>query len=265
MCKGYSHSEGESPKESSLLLKIQAGLLRQKSRNDRFGFTLAEVLITLGIIGVVAAFTLPVIINNIQHKQLEAGLKKNYSMISQVFDKYEVDIGERPNAGMFLGKSFKKNIMPYFNVLTDCGSGRFFENNICMPSGDDPYKTYDGHNGFGIYAAYAEEGSLILTDGSFLRFYHQDWGWTHCMIAVDVNGFGKKPNRAGFDLFVFELTKDGKILPVGAPGTSYAIDDNLWDGHVSNTCSRKFNNNGQNGLTCAYKAMADPNYWKNLP
>ena len=49
-------------------------------------FTLAEVLITLGIIGVVAAMTLPSLINNIQSKQLEAGLKKQYSIISQVFD-----------------------------------------------------------------------------------------------------------------------------------------------------------------------------------
>ena len=163
-----------------------------------------------------------------------------------------------------MGKYFKNNITPYFNVLKDCGSGRFFENNICIPSGDDPYKTYDGHDGFGIYASYVEEGSLILNDGSFLRFYHQNWGWTLCMIAIDVNGFNKKPNRAGFDLFVFELTDEGKILPVGAPGTSYVINS-LPDSHVSNLCSRKFNNNGGNGMTCAYKALTESGYFKNLP
>lgn len=72
----YSHSEGEYPKESSLLLKLKAGLFRQKSRNDRFGFTLAEVLITLGIIGVVAALTLPSLVANYRKQILHSQFKK---------------------------------------------------------------------------------------------------------------------------------------------------------------------------------------------
>lgn len=40
-------------------------------------FTLAEVLITLGIIGVVAALTIPTLVNNYRKKQFETGLKKN--------------------------------------------------------------------------------------------------------------------------------------------------------------------------------------------
>ena len=46
------------------------------------GFTLAEVLITLGIIGVVAAMTLPTIMNNVRNKQLEAAFKKQYSVLT---------------------------------------------------------------------------------------------------------------------------------------------------------------------------------------
>lgn len=38
-----------------------------------YGFTMAEVLITLGVIGIVAAMTLPAVINNSRNKQLEAG------------------------------------------------------------------------------------------------------------------------------------------------------------------------------------------------
>lgn len=47
-------------------------------------FTLAEVLITLGIIGVVAAMTLPTVINNKRNKELETAFKKSYSMLAQV-------------------------------------------------------------------------------------------------------------------------------------------------------------------------------------
>ena len=50
---------------------------------DNFGFTIAEVLITLGIIGIVTAVTLPSIINNNRNKQLEAQLKTAYSLIYQ--------------------------------------------------------------------------------------------------------------------------------------------------------------------------------------
>lgn len=47
------------------------------------GFTLAEVLITLGIIGVVAAMTLPALVNRTQGKELETGLQKAYSVIQK--------------------------------------------------------------------------------------------------------------------------------------------------------------------------------------
>lgn len=60
-----------------------------------YGFTMAEVLITLGVIGIVAAMTLPAVINNSRNKQLEAGLKRSYSVISQALDMYQAETGER--------------------------------------------------------------------------------------------------------------------------------------------------------------------------
>lgn len=49
----------------------------------RFGFTLAEVLITLGIIGVVAAMTMPTLMNSTQGAQYKAAYKKGLSALSQ--------------------------------------------------------------------------------------------------------------------------------------------------------------------------------------
>ena len=85
-------------------------------------FTLAEVLITLGIIGVVAALTLPSIINNIRHKELETGFKKAYSTFSQgimnmkredgeglaeYYAYYNPDTQTNPNAGEFYKKFYQ--------------------------------------------------------------------------------------------------------------------------------------------------------------
>ena len=47
------------------------------------GFTLAEVLITLGIIGVVAAMTMPTLINSTQGAQYKTAFKKSLTVLSQ--------------------------------------------------------------------------------------------------------------------------------------------------------------------------------------
>lgn len=54
-------------------------------------FNLAEVLITLGIIGIIAAITLPALINKRQNKVLEAQFKKSYSQLSQVIQSVVMD------------------------------------------------------------------------------------------------------------------------------------------------------------------------------
>ena len=49
-----------------------------------FGFTLAEVLITLGIIGVVSAITIPNLMENVRNRDLQVQLKKTYSEWNQI-------------------------------------------------------------------------------------------------------------------------------------------------------------------------------------
>ena len=60
----------------------------------RFGFTLAEILITLAIIGVVAAMTIPTLISNYKKNVVESKLRKFNSNITQVVKLSEVDNGE---------------------------------------------------------------------------------------------------------------------------------------------------------------------------
>lgn len=53
------------------------------------GFTLAEVLITLGIIGVVAAMTMPALINATKNAELKTASKKGYSVVAPSYSEYE--------------------------------------------------------------------------------------------------------------------------------------------------------------------------------
>ncbi len=58
-------------------------------------FTLVEFLITLWIIGVVAALTLPVLIQNHKNSVVETALQKSYSTMNQAIVRSEIDNGAR--------------------------------------------------------------------------------------------------------------------------------------------------------------------------
>ncbi len=54
-----------------------------KDLKEKFGFTLAEVLITLGIIGIVSAMTIPTLVKNYQTKVRDNQFKKVYATLNQ--------------------------------------------------------------------------------------------------------------------------------------------------------------------------------------
>lgn len=64
-----------------------------------FGFTLAEVLITLGVIGVVAAMTIPTLMKNYRRHLVETRVKHTYATIAQVFRQATLDYGEMDGWG----------------------------------------------------------------------------------------------------------------------------------------------------------------------
>ena len=68
--------------------------LTSSKRKVQVGFTLAEVLITLGIIGVVAAMTIPTLMTNYQKKSTATQLKKTYATISNAVRLSEEENGE---------------------------------------------------------------------------------------------------------------------------------------------------------------------------
>lgn len=86
------------------------------------GYTLAEVLITIGIIGVVAAITIPLIVQKYKNIVVETRLKYFYSVINQAIIRSEVDNGSREVWFENVGGSDKlkwmqKYILPYMNIV----------------------------------------------------------------------------------------------------------------------------------------------------
>ena len=93
----------------------------------KFGFTLAEVLITLGVIGVVAAITMPTLIQNYRKKQVAVQLQKAYSEISQAIKLSEIDNGPLKDWNYqtaFNGENAAdftdKYLVPYLKIIKNC-------------------------------------------------------------------------------------------------------------------------------------------------
>ena len=82
-------------------------------------FTLAKVLITLSIIGVVAAITILIIIENYRLKQLETGLKNGYSVIAQALDMYFAKTGERLTSKNTDRGELKSILIQYLSIIKD--------------------------------------------------------------------------------------------------------------------------------------------------
>jgi type II secretory pathway pseudopilin PulG len=214
-------------------------------------FTLAEVLIALDNIGIIAAITVPTLLQKYQDQALKSALKKNYSVLKSALDKYQVDNGERLLATDINARSLKKILIKYFNVMTDCGMGAYDAKTSCIPNGvtnpelsSNVYKTYNGQSNINL--VYFDDGQFVLNDGSLILIENPG---SRIYISVDVNGYEKKPNRLGKDLFMFQLMSNGDLLPMGTKGTDYysATDD-----YCSNTST-----SNMNGVSCTAKVLRE--------
>lgn len=220
-------------------------------------FTLAEVLITLGIIGIVAAMTLPTLIQNNRNKELQTSLKKAYSIMGQALDLYQAENGERIKPGSISGWGLKPVLMKYLKIAKDCGHGSM-DDTACIKNygldHEDNSTTYTTFTGNRISLIPFDDGQFVLVDGSLVLL--ENSSAARLYISVDVNGYNKRPNQLGKDLFMFQIDNKGILRPMGVQGTDYYSET---DEYCSKTSSHNLN-----GAGCTYKALTDNNFWKNL-
>lgn len=200
-------------------------------------FTLAEVLITLGIIGVVAAMTMPSLIQNYQEKATVTKLKKCYSLVSQAYVSILNDEGGSDTLQAGDDLEMMEKFGKYLKYQKTCG-----RNKGCFPN--VTYKSVTG-NGYSKWEDDTTDRSrAILTDGTLIMFNKSAmWGgegnYLYAQIYVDINGF-KGPNQLGRDFFYFYISPE-KIVPAGAK----ALEEKNEDQKFTKNCIQ------QNGYACA--------------
>lgn len=203
------------------------------------GFTLAEVLITLGVIGVVAAITLPNVINKYKEQETVSKVKKIYSTLLQAYNTnkalLEIELGATDNNDDIGATEVAKVFIPYLKILKDCGT----TDNSCHYNG-----TYSFLNGSGSgFTSNTRRYSVVLQDGSLIMFSKTDknaGGKYTPHIFYDVNG-KNPPNTLGKDLFFFEIVDD-TIKPQGIVGTRYYNYSCSFEGIGATACIILHNN-----------------------
>ena len=220
-----------------------------------YGFTLAEVLLTLGIIGVVAAMTIPTVSHRMQAIKLRSQFMKSYSSLQQIGKLMQADgvTGDANEYPPLSRRSFHYTFRQYLKGATDCGNsgidcyGKYLNTD---------YRRLAGRQ-YGGVTLRVSGMSFLQPDGSLVFIGNNYPLGTPITIMVDINGYKTPPNAAGYDLFWFQLMDNAEILPMGAPTTLYTEKDTY--------CNPKTNEAySLNGISCACEAVKDPNYFKNL-
>lgn len=207
-------------------------------------FTLAEVLITLGIIGVVAALTLPTLITSYREKQRVSQLKKTYSVLQQAFtmaqekhgeyqywDLAETSTGERDENGkLILDYSGAEKVLAYLG-----------ENLNLRQNNSNLSVNISNLNGT-ILSTEERPSSryLLLNDGTILIM-----GWVNASntdLLVYFPGCERKGCRLGVDFFYMKLLPKYGFIPTGIPDDGNRLDStgNVDGSKFSNaTCNRE--------------------------
>lgn len=220
----------------------------------KVGFTLAEVLITLGIIGVVAALTIPGLINNYKAARLKSQFLKSYSTIQQVFKRMQDDEISVDPSSYTDGGSFQDVFIKYLSGAQKC----HLYHTLC--------KFYNGASSIvykGIHYHYLNDGTILLNDGTLLMFENQT-NSSIVWVTVDLNGVKNPPNIEGYDTFTFQLI-DGELHTMGDIGTAYVGETYCdIDKIVQITKNNKSAIGDPYGMSCAHYAKVDADYFKKV-
>lgn len=220
-----------------------------------FAFTLAEVTIVLGIIGIIAALTIPNLVNNTSYLQYRSAWKKTYSTLVQVHESLEAD-NKLPYDSY---NEYRIDFASYLKTISVCSSGPecwhpagewFTVNNVAITDPTYSNPPWVHVLGDGTLVAFFTNSSYPpspLHTGGIVSYSNSPFP-----IMVDVNGY-KKPNRIGYDIYALEAYGDG-IVAAGSIN-SYNYTSHYVCGQTDPT-----SNEPTYSFTCSSDALLDKQY-----
>ena len=183
-------------------------------------FTLAETLIVMGIIGVVAALTLPNLNSSTGDKEKVVKLQKIYSNLNEAMGRAIAVYGPYNEWGLTFSNSekFLDRLSDFLKISKNCG----LENSTSCINTDNIKELNPTNIASDSPRIRLFSKSLILADGVSLTA-------TPTEIVVDIDGPNKGANTWGKDFFQFTVDADtGEIFPYGY--------NDLTDTNILNRC-----------------------------
>jgi prepilin-type N-terminal cleavage/methylation domain-containing protein len=171
-------------------------------------FTLSEILITIGIVGIVAGMTIPTITHKIRNKVLEIQFKNTYAKLSQAIKQMQVNtdisgIGSycTYHNGTFNGYTNVNECFSELKKAYPINTKGIKRDNLSI-YGTTDVKVRKLDNMAVLFTQYGKK------DGSYLGYLINSGTF---YLSIDTNG-ASKPNRLGYDIFMFYVSKtDDKI------------------------------------------------------
>ena len=199
-------------------------------------FTLAEVLITLGIIGVVAAMTIPTVVKNYRRAVSIAKLKKTYSTLQQAIQRtmatnlgYSyVNFSDGNTQSMV--DWYNYYLKPNLRVQKDCidTPGCWHTEGVTKQLNGQTAIWDEGTKGIGgnIIVFQTFDNVFVNMDGVAAEDIQDEFGVNMdsagLVMHVDVNG-NDGPNVVGRDVFVF-VFNNKNLVPAGNDMTNEEVD-----------------------------------------
>ena len=196
------------------------------SKEFFWGFTLAEILIAVAIVGIIAALTIPGVVSNYNQKALITQLQKNYIELQEALLILKTENYHRGLDGSILNKKGSKTVAntagrflrEYYKILDDCGSDTqpcFADKYADINSlTDTDFSCADGYSvtvasGAAICIIPAEITDDDVVDPNTGAPTLKDID-NPAVVYIDVNGT-EGPNIGGRDMFTYSIWQDFSI------------------------------------------------------
>lgn len=182
------------------------------------GFTMSEVLLTIVILGIVAALTIPFVYGNYMYAVRSAKVKNFSKIMNNALEDALIENEEKPflhigpeNSTEHIERMMK-HLRPHLPIIEECG---WETGGNCSFHGK--YKPF--YDKCGTMSPFSIDTDLYykfnLSDGSHVYYFkngHTYFTKNFDMLRYDMNG-DKGPNRFGYDMFQFEIGDTHKMIP----------------------------------------------------
>jgi len=241
-----------------------------KEKRIHIGFTLAEVLVTLGIIGVVAAMTIPNLMTNIRYMTIRNQFKKSYSEWNQAAMLFmeDHDMSIPAYAAENGINAFVAELPKYIKGFSKYSDWSYAAS---LTGTKMPYKIKSLNGSYATSFLCDSTGFYSNLAGSTFSYDAPPRaGYNGPRMCIDING-PKAPNTLGIDIFSFQFTTDGHVIPEGADHKDNNYITSIYVGGTKKAAAEYCSGSSDSSaLACAYYAFnnispkGNGTYWENF-